>query len=256
MFCRIKATSRVFRGFLVRSSDIYWGCSILVGFVKLWDLSCFRGLPFNFYLFERFGVSVRGGASEIVMHSPFDMCLGSHSMFKDLIFMFSWRTWGSIIHVLLLFASGFKPQELFFWGGLIGVVSVFYLPIFVIAKDFSFGADENSWRWGCLNLVVKHHVYVDGGSGILSVKTLRKRGMKGGKDEGKPMDPLFPRLHINDADKGGPRPPPRNKMALCEQYNVHPQSSKLRSGPIPMLPLPPTNGCSSFVSQASSSNVS
>ncbi|KAL0397017.1 UNVERIFIED_CONTAM: protein HEADING DATE 3B [Sesamum calycinum] len=79
--------------------------------------------------------------------------------------------------------------------------------------------------------------------------------MKGGKDDGKPMDPLFPRLHINDADKGGPRPPPRNKMALCEQYNVHPQSSKLRSGPIPMLPLPPTNGSSSFVSQASSSNV-
>ncbi|KAK4427292.1 ELF3-like protein 2 [Sesamum alatum] len=40
--------------------------------------------------------------------------------------------------------------------------------------------------------------------------------MESGKDEGrKPMDPLFPRLHMNnDADKGGPKAPPRNKMAM------------------------------------------
>ncbi|KAI3463289.1 hypothetical protein Pfo_019952 [Paulownia fortunei] len=79
--------------------------------------------------------------------------------------------------------------------------------------------------------------------------------MNGGKDEGKPTDPLFRGLHINDADKGGPKAPPRNKMTLSEQSNVPSQSSKLRSGSIEALPVPPSNGCSSFVSQASSSNV-
>ncbi|KAF0918213.1 hypothetical protein E2562_023147 [Oryza meyeriana var. granulata] len=35
------------------------------------------------------------------------------------------------------------------------------------------------------------------------------------------MGPLFPRLHVNDAAKGGgPRAPPRNKMALYEQFTV------------------------------------
>ncbi|KAI3455521.1 hypothetical protein Pfo_012184 [Paulownia fortunei] len=79
--------------------------------------------------------------------------------------------------------------------------------------------------------------------------------MKGGKDEGKPMDPLFPRLHINDADKGGPRAPPRNKMALCEQYNAPSQSPMFNSGSMTMLPIRPSNGHSSFVPQASSSQV-
>ncbi|KAL0415148.1 UNVERIFIED_CONTAM: protein EARLY FLOWERING 3 [Sesamum latifolium] len=59
--------------------------------------------------------------------------------------------------------------------------------------------------------------------------------MKGGKDEGKLMDPLFPRLHIDDADKGEPKPPPRNKMA--------------------MLPIQPTNDHTSSLPQASSSQV-
>ncbi|KAL0441452.1 UNVERIFIED_CONTAM: protein EARLY FLOWERING 3 [Sesamum radiatum] len=59
--------------------------------------------------------------------------------------------------------------------------------------------------------------------------------MKGGKDEGKLMDPLFPRLHINDADKWGPKAPPRNKMA--------------------MLPIQPTNDHTSSLPQASSSQV-
>ncbi|KAL6618655.1 hypothetical protein ACP70R_033794 [Stipagrostis hirtigluma subsp. patula] len=44
----------------------------------------------------------------------------------------------------------------------------------------------------------------------------------GGKDEApdKVMGPLFPRLHVNDTVKGGPRAPPRNKMALYEQFSV------------------------------------
>ncbi|KAJ1264390.1 hypothetical protein BS78_09G259600 [Paspalum vaginatum] len=36
----------------------------------------------------------------------------------------------------------------------------------------------------------------------------------------KVMGPLFPRLHVNDTLKGGPRPPPRNKMALYEQFSA------------------------------------
>jgi EARLY FLOWERING 3 protein len=47
---------------------------------------------------------------------------------------------------------------------------------------------------------------------------------RGGKDgEGdKVMGPLFPRLHVNDTTLkgGGPRAPPRNKMALYEQFSV------------------------------------
>ncbi|XP_062232335.1 ELF3-like protein 2 [Phragmites australis] len=44
----------------------------------------------------------------------------------------------------------------------------------------------------------------------------------GGKDEAaeKVMGPLFPRLHVNDTIKGGPRAPPRNKMALYEHFSV------------------------------------
>ncbi|XP_073008169.1 protein HEADING DATE 3B [Typha latifolia] len=44
--------------------------------------------------------------------------------------------------------------------------------------------------------------------------------MKGGNYEDKNLGPLFPRLHVNDADKGGPRAPPRNKMALYEQFTI------------------------------------
>lgn len=44
--------------------------------------------------------------------------------------------------------------------------------------------------------------------------------MKRGKDEDKTMGPMFPRLHVNDAEKGGPRAPPRNKMALYEQLSI------------------------------------
>ncbi|KAG6391214.1 hypothetical protein SASPL_148967 [Salvia splendens] len=34
------------------------------------------------------------------------------------------------------------------------------------------------------------------------------------------MGPMFPRLHVNDTEKGGPRAPPRNKMALYEQLSI------------------------------------
>ncbi|KAI3521449.1 hypothetical protein L1887_10915 [Cichorium endivia] len=37
------------------------------------------------------------------------------------------------------------------------------------------------------------------------------------KDDAKKMDPLFPRLHISDADKGVPRTSARNNMALTQQ---------------------------------------
>lgn len=59
------------------------------------------------------------------------------------------------------------------------------------------------------------------------------------KDDGKKMDPLFPRLHISDTDKGGPRTPPRNKMAL----NL--PSQRCISGSVsPILPLSTNNGSS------------
>ncbi|KAL8216556.1 hypothetical protein R6Q57_023393 [Mikania cordata] len=44
--------------------------------------------------------------------------------------------------------------------------------------------------------------------------------MKRGKDEDKTIGPMFPRLHVNDTEKGGPRAPPRNKMALYEQLSI------------------------------------
>lgn len=45
--------------------------------------------------------------------------------------------------------------------------------------------------------------------------------MKRGEEEEKRVEPMFPRLHVKDAaDKGGPRAPPRNKMALYEQLSI------------------------------------
>jgi len=41
--------------------------------------------------------------------------------------------------------------------------------------------------------------------------------MKGAIDEGKEISPIFLRLHVKDVEKGGPKAPPRNKMALYEQ---------------------------------------
>lgn len=44
--------------------------------------------------------------------------------------------------------------------------------------------------------------------------------MKRGNEGEKIMGPMFPRLHVNDTEKGGPRAPPRNKMALYEQLSI------------------------------------
>lgn len=73
--------------------------------------------------------------------------------------------------------------------------------------------------------------------------------MKRGKDDDKIMGPMFPRLHVNDTEKGGPRAPPRNKMALYEQLSI--PSQRFGSG---MLPLNPNNS-SNLVSPASSNQV-
>nr|QDB64260.1 early flowering 3 [Avena sativa] len=60
-----------------------------------------------------------------------------------------------------------------------------------------------------------------------------RRGGAPGKDGGegdKVMGPLFPRLHVNDTTLkgGGPRAPPRNKMALYEQFSV-PSSQRFKA---------------------------
>ncbi|GMP35017.1 hypothetical protein CsSME_00007653 [Camellia sinensis var. sinensis] len=76
--------------------------------------------------------------------------------------------------------------------------------------------------------------------------------MKSGKDEEKLMGPLFPRLHINDAEKGGPKAPPRNKMALYEQLGI--PSQRFTSGSASMVPLRPNNS-GSMIASTSSSHV-
>ncbi|KAL4313242.1 hypothetical protein GQ457_01G040450 [Hibiscus cannabinus] len=49
--------------------------------------------------------------------------------------------------------------------------------------------------------------------------------MRGGGDEAKVISPLFPRLHVNESDRGQQRAPPRNKMALYGHLNVPSQRS-------------------------------
>ncbi|XP_059457283.1 protein EARLY FLOWERING 3-like isoform X3 [Corylus avellana] len=66
--------------------------------------------------------------------------------------------------------------------------------------------------------------------------------MRGRKDEEKLVSPMFPRLHVNDTEKGGPRAPPRNKMALYEQFSI--PSQGFTSGSASMLPILPSNGSS------------
>ncbi|XP_059314571.1 protein HEADING DATE 3B-like isoform X1 [Lycium ferocissimum] len=56
--------------------------------------------------------------------------------------------------------------------------------------------------------------------------------MKRGKGEEKVMGPMFPRLHVNDTEKGGPRAPPRNKMALYEQLSI--PSQRFNPGDLPL----------------------
>lgn len=73
--------------------------------------------------------------------------------------------------------------------------------------------------------------------------------MKRGKDDEKITEPLFPRLHVNDTDKGGPRAPPRNKMALYEQLSI--PSQRYSPG---VLALNPSN-TNSLVPPGSSTQV-
>ncbi|GFZ17201.1 hydroxyproline-rich glycoprotein family protein [Actinidia rufa] len=71
--------------------------------------------------------------------------------------------------------------------------------------------------------------------------------MKRGKDDEKSMGPMFPRLHVNDTEKGGPRAPPRNKMALYEQLSI--PSQRFNHG---MVPQNPNNTASGFPPASSS----
>ncbi|TYJ34024.1 hypothetical protein E1A91_A05G141500v1 [Gossypium mustelinum] len=71
--------------------------------------------------------------------------------------------------------------------------------------------------------------------------------MRRRKHEAKVMSPMFPRLHVNDTEKGGPKAPPRNKMALYEQLSI--PSQRFNSA----LPLPPNN-TNSLVPSISSSH--
>ena len=73
--------------------------------------------------------------------------------------------------------------------------------------------------------------------------------MKRGKDEEKTMGPMFPRLHVNDSDKGGPRAPPRNKMALYEQLSI--PSQRFNHGVMTLK----SNNASNLVPPVSSSQV-
>nr|BAL49858.1 arabidopsis ELF3 homolog [Fagopyrum tataricum] len=63
------------------------------------------------------------------------------------------------------------------------------------------------------------------------------------------MEPLFPRLYLKTTEKGGPKPPPRNKMAVHEEPIA--PSSRFTNGSITMLPLHPSGGVP--ISQAGSS---
>ncbi|KAK4726046.1 hypothetical protein R3W88_030963 [Solanum pinnatisectum] len=67
--------------------------------------------------------------------------------------------------------------------------------------------------------------------------------MKRGKGEEKLMGPMFPRLHVNDTEKGGPRAPPRNKMALYEQLSIPSQRFKYGISNNPNSANIQGNGC-------------
>ncbi|KAL5071721.1 hypothetical protein RYX36_022608 [Vicia faba] len=58
--------------------------------------------------------------------------------------------------------------------------------------------------------------------------------MRRGNGDAEKVGPMFPRLHVNDtAEKGGPRAPPRNKMALYEQFSVPFQRFNPNSNSLP-----------------------
>lgn len=75
--------------------------------------------------------------------------------------------------------------------------------------------------------------------------------MKRGNEEEKLGGPMFPRLHVNDAEKGGPRAPPRNKMALYEQFSIPSQKFNPR-----LLPRKPNSSSNIVPPPTSSTEVS
>ncbi|KAI3700134.1 hypothetical protein L2E82_44752 [Cichorium intybus] len=72
----------------------------------------------------------------------------------------------------------------------------------------------------------------------IDITTKGKEKMKRRKNEDKNMGPMFTMLHVNDTIKGGPRAPPRNKMALYEQLSI-PSQSFNECCPLTLIP-PPT----------------
>ncbi|CAM6041202.1 unnamed protein product [Sphagnum compactum] len=62
------------------------------------------------------------------------------------------------------------------------------------------------------------------------------KGAKDGKGEGNKQQQagpaLFPRLHVAETKQVGPRAPPRNKMALYEQFTI--PFHRFRSSPVPL----------------------
>ncbi|KAH1052117.1 hypothetical protein AAZX31_08G195500 [Glycine max] len=73
---------------------------------------------------------------------------------------------------------------------------------------------------------------------------------RGGIEEGKEISPMFPRLHVKDAEKRGPKAPPRNKMALYEQFSI--PSQNFAPGSTSLFPLPLRN----YTGPTSSSHIS
>lgn len=69
----------------------------------------------------------------------------------------------------------------------------------------------------------------------VSVVERTEQRMRGGKYEDKVVTPLLPKIHVHDIEKGGPKAPPRNKMALYEQLSL--PSQKFNSGSSSLLSL-------------------
>ncbi|XP_042451853.1 protein HEADING DATE 3B-like [Zingiber officinale] len=70
-----------------------------------------------------------------------------------------------------------------------------------------------------------------------------------GVEEDKITGPLFPRLHVNDTHKGGPKAAPRNKMVLYEQLSIPSQRFNSSSS---TMPFPPCHFNNSVPSLSSS----
>ncbi|XP_027906640.1 ELF3-like protein 2 isoform X5 [Vigna unguiculata] len=97
-------------------------------------------------------------------------------------------------------------------------------------------------------------LHTHSGTTLLSLPTIfvcrRMNRMRGGIEESKEISPMFPRLHVKDAEKGGPKAPPRNKMALYEQFSIPSQSFAPASPSL--FPLPLRN----YTPHTSSSHIS